>query len=202
MSTQPRSSLLQHRILLLAGPINAETSSYIVTGLLLLNADNHRTPIDLYVNSIGGGVADAMAIVDAIHAVRSPVHTTCIGQAVSTAAWVLMAGAKGHRAATPNALIMIRDLPFRGQDSSGDTEIYAYQAMRDRVNTYLAEWIGQPIDTLPSDRFLTAAEAKAHGIVDQVIEPFAKRRKPCGPSRSACHGVTKAVDVPTRSIPN
>src|ERR1017187_5682699 len=91
------AALLQNRIVLLSEPVTAETASRLMAELLLLDAADHSSRIDLYINSPGGTVSDGLAIIDAMRCVQAPVSTVCIGQAASMAAWILAAGARGAR---------------------------------------------------------------------------------------------------------
>lgn len=174
------SALLSHRILFLSEPITAEVANRLIAELLLLDADNHEAQIDLYINSPGGNVLDGLAIIDTMQCIQAPVSTICVGQAASMAAWILAAGTKGRRFATPNAEVMIHQVAaaFAGQTS--DIRIYTQRMVRlqERLVQMLAEWTGQPIERIQKDMehefFMTAEEAKAYGIVDAILEPFAK----------------------------
>ncbi|MFA4029506.1 MAG: hypothetical protein GDYSWBUE_000533 [Candidatus Fervidibacterota bacterium] len=174
------SALLSHRILFLSEPITAEVANRLIAELLLLDADNHEAQIDLYINSPGGSVLDGLAIIDTMQCIQAPVSTICVGQAASMAAWILAAGTKGRRFATPNAEVMIHQVAaaFAGQTS--DIRIYTQRMVRlqERLVQMLAEWTGQPIERIQKDMehefFMTAEEAKAYGIVDAILEPFAK----------------------------
>jgi ATP-dependent Clp protease protease subunit len=181
MDTQ---DLLRHRILFLSEPITAEVANRLIAQLLLLSADNQEAQIDLYINSPGGSVLDGLAIIDTMQCIPTPVSTICVGQAASMAAWILAAGTKGLRFATPNAEIMIHQVvaAFAGQTT--DIRIYTQRMMRlqERLVHMLAQWTGQPVERIQKDMehefFMTAEEAKEYGLVDAILEPFAKSQPP------------------------
>lgn len=170
--------LLSHRILFLGEPITSEVVNRITADLLLLDADNHESRIDLYINCPGGSVLDGLAIIDTIQCIRAPVSTICVGQAASMAAWILAAGKKGERYATPNAEIMIHQVAaaFAGQTS--DIRLYTQRMLRlqDRLVQMLAKWTGQPARRIAKDMerefFMSAEEAVNYGIVDAILEPY------------------------------
>ncbi|MCS7066589.1 MAG: ATP-dependent Clp protease proteolytic subunit [Fimbriimonadales bacterium] len=173
-------ALLRHRILFLSEPITAEVANRLIAQLLLLDADDHNAPVDLYINSPGGSVLDGLAVIDAMQCIQAPVSTICMGQAASMAAWILAAGAKGRRFATPNAEVMLHQVAagFAGQTS--DIRIYTERVLRiqQRLVEMLAQWTGQSPERITKDMehefFMTAEEARAYGIVDAILEPYAK----------------------------
>lgn len=177
MDTQ---ELLRHRILFLSEPITAEVANRLIAQMLLLDADNYEAQIDLYINSPGGSVLDGLAIIDTMQCIRAPVSTVCVGQATSMAAWILAAGAKGLRFATPNAEIMIHQLATAFAGQTTDIRIYTRRMMRlqDQLVRMLAQWTKQSVERIQKDMehefFMTAEEAKAYGLVDAILEPFAK----------------------------
>ena len=124
------SALLRDRILLLSEPITAETANRLVAMLLLLDADSHSEQIDLYINSPGGSVTDGLAIIDAMRCIQASVSTTCIGQAASMAAWILAAGAKGQRFASPNAEIMIHQVFSGFAGNTSDIQVLSRRMLR------------------------------------------------------------------------
>jgi len=158
-------SLLNHRILFLSEPISPEIANDIITKLLLLDADDHHSQIDLYINSPGGSVLDALAIIDTMHCIQAPVSTICIGKASSMAAWILAAGDKGKRLAAPN-----------GQTS--DIQIYTKRLiqLQERLIDMLSKWTGQNKAKIKKDMehefFMDAYQAKEYGIIDNVLEIF------------------------------
>lgn len=172
------SSLLKRRIVFLSEEVTQETAIRIIPELLLLDADNHELPIDLYINSPGGSITAGLAIIDTMQCVQAPVSTICIGMAASMAALVLAAGAKGKRFASPNAEIMIHQSSggFKGQTSA--IRVYAGRMQRQdrQLVDLLAKWIGQPTRRITKDiqhdYFMSAVEARDYGIVDALLEPF------------------------------
>jgi len=177
METQ---TLLSHRILFLSEPITSEVANRLVSNLLLLDAVDNKAEIDLYINSPGGNLVDGFAILDTIQCIQAPVSTICVGQAASMAAWILAAGVKGRRFATPNAEIMIHQIAggFSGQTT--DFKIYSDRIVRlqRRLVEMLSGWTGRPKSQIKKDMehefFMTAEEAKAYGIIDAILEPFSK----------------------------
>jgi ATP-dependent Clp protease protease subunit len=172
------ATLRGYRILFLSEAITAEVANRLIAELLLLDADNHQAQIDLYINCPGGSVLDGLAIVDAMQCIQAPVSTICIGQAASMAAWVLAAGAKGRRFATPNAEIMIHQVAASFAGQTADIRIYAQRMLRlqARLVEMLAQWTGQPPAQIEKDMehefFMTAEEARAYGLVDAILEPY------------------------------
>lgn len=170
-------SLLQHRILFLGGEVTNDAANRIIAQLLLLDADDPERAIDLYINSPGGSVVDGVAIIDAMRCIRAPVGTTCIGQAASMGAWILAAGAPGRRCATPNAEVMIHQVSTGFGGKASDIEVYAEHTLglQRRLVDMLAAWTGQPPERIRADMardcFMTAEEARAYGLVDQVLVP-------------------------------
>ena len=172
------SPLLQHRILFLSEEISRETACRIIPELLLLDADNHELPIDLYINSGGGSITAGLAIIDTMQCIQAPVSTICIGMAASMAAMILAAGTPGQRHASPNAEVMIHQSSggFQGQTST--IRIYAQRMQRqeEQLVDLLARWTGQKkariTADIQNDYFMTAIEAREYGIVDTILEPF------------------------------
>lgn len=175
--------LLQHRILFLAEEVTAEVANRLVAELLLLDADDHDAPIDLYINSPGGSVVDGIAIIDAMQCVQAPVGTICVGQAVSIAAWVLAAGTRGRRAATPHAEIMLHQASagFKGQAADVRRRAERIQRSQDSLVHLLAGWTGQDAERvrqdMDRDSFMSAEAARAYGLIDEVLEPYSRPAK-------------------------
>ncbi len=169
------SRLLRDRIIFLGTEINDDIANLVVAQLLFLEADDPEKDIHLYVNSPGGSVTAGLAIYDTMQFVRPDVSTTCIGQAASMGAWLLAAGAKGKRTALSNARVMIHQ-PMggaRGQASDIDIQATEIRKLRARMNEILAEHTSKPVDSIAKDTerdyYLSAAEAQAYGIVDNVV---------------------------------
>ena len=169
--------LLRDRIIFLGTPIDDMVANIITAQLLYLQMSDPKKDIDLYINCPGGSVTSGLAIYDTIQFLSCDVKTFCIGQAASMAAVLLAAGSQGKRFALPNARIMIHQ-PWGGvQGQATDISIQAKEILRikDRLNEILARHCGQAIESIARDtdrdRFMTADEAVAYGIVDQVVPP-------------------------------
>ena len=166
------SRLLMDRIVFLGAPINDDVANIIIAQLLFLEAD-----IYLYINSPGGVVSSGMAIYDTMQHLRAPVNTICMGMAASMGSFLLAAGSKGKRAALPHARIMIHQPSGGAQGTAADIEIQAREILylRSKLNRLYAHHTGQPIETIERDmdrdRFMSADEAKAYGLIDQVFSP-------------------------------
>ncbi len=169
------SRLLKERIIFLTGPIDDTVASLITAQLLFLEAENPTKDISFYINSPGGLVTSGLAVYDTMQYVRPNVQTLCIGQAASMGSLLLAAGAKGHRFALPNARVMIHQPSGGAQGQATDIEIHAREilAMRARLNDIYVRHTGQPLDvvekSMERDKFMTAEEACAFGIIDEVI---------------------------------
>jgi ATP-dependent Clp protease, protease subunit len=169
------SRLLQDRVVFLGTEIDDDVANLITAQMLHLAAEDPEKDIHLYINSPGGSATALFAIYDTMRYVRPDVATTCIGQAASAAAVILAAGASGKRFALPNARVIIHQPRGGAQGQSVDIEIQAKEILylRRRMEEVLAEHTGQPIERITKDTdrdfILRAEEAKAYGIVDQVI---------------------------------
>jgi ATP-dependent Clp protease protease subunit len=169
------SRLLRERVVFLVGPVNDQTANLVVAQLLFLESENPDKDISLYINSPGGSVSAGLAIYDTMNFIKPAVSTLCTGMAASMGAFLLSAGEKGKRFALPNSKIMIHQ-PLGGmQGQATDIEIHAKDILKTRatLNKILAERTGQPLDKIERDTerdyFLEAEEARAYGLVDQVI---------------------------------
>ncbi|MCA9581426.1 MAG: ATP-dependent Clp endopeptidase proteolytic subunit ClpP [Myxococcales bacterium] len=171
------SRLLKDRIVFLGTPIDDDVANIIIAQLLFLESDDPDKGITLYINSPGGSVTAGLGIYDTMRYVRCPVATVCLGQAASMGAVLLAAGSKGMRRALPHSRVMIHQPlgGFRGQAS--DIEIHAKEVLylRSRLNEILGEHCGRTAEQVHNDtdrdRFMSAAEAKEYGLVDEVISP-------------------------------
>lgn len=168
------SRLLKERIIFLGGGIDGHTADLVVAQLLFLEAEDPKKDIQIYINSPGGSVSAALAMLDTMNHIKPDVSTVCVGLAASAGAVLLAAGAKGKRFVLPNAEVMIHQ-PWGGiEGQASDIEITAKHilATRDRLNKILAEATGQPLEKIANDVdrdfFMTADEAKKYGIVDKV----------------------------------
>lgn len=169
------SRLLKERIVFLSSDVNDVSASLVTAQLLFLESEDPDKDIYLYLNSPGGSVTAGMAIYDTIQYIRPPVSTLCIGQAASMGAILLAAGAPGKRYALPHARIMIHQPMGGAQGQASDIAIMAKEILRirDELNQVLAKHTGQSLEVIERetdrDRFMTGEEAKAFGIIDQVI---------------------------------
>ncbi|NLY42511.1 MAG: ATP-dependent Clp endopeptidase proteolytic subunit ClpP [Clostridiaceae bacterium] len=170
------SRLLKERIIFLGEEITDTTASLVVAQLLFLEAEDPDKDISLYINSPGGSVSAGLAIYDTMQYIKPDVSTICIGMAASMGAFLLAAGAKGKRFALPNSEVMIHQPLGGARGQATDIKIHADWIIRikNRLNRILSERTGQPLEIIERDTdrdfFMTAEEAKAYGIVDQVIE--------------------------------
>ena len=177
------SRLLKDRIIFLGGPIDDAVANTVVAQLLFLESEDPDKDIHLYINSPGGVVTAGLAIYDTMQYIKPDVSTICIGQAASMGALLLTAGAKGKRYALPNARIMIHQPLGGAQGQSTDIQIQAreIQRIREAINDILVESTGKDRETVVQDtgrdNFMTAEEAKAYGLVDEVITRPVKKGK-------------------------
>ena len=169
------SRLLNDRIILLSEGVNDVTASLVVAQMLYLEGQDPDKDIQFYINSPGGSVTAGMAIYDTMQYVKCDVSTICIGMAASMGAFLLSAGAKGKRMALPNAEIMIHQ-PLGGtQGQTTDMKIHVERMLKikDRLNHILSQNTGKPLDVIERDterdNFMSAEEACAYGLIDQVI---------------------------------
>ena len=178
------SRLLKDRIILLGTEIHDELANVIVAQMLFLESEDPDKDINLYINSPGGSVTAGMAIYDTMQYVRPADSTICVGQAASMGAVLLLAGAKGKRQALPNARIMIHQPMGGAQGQATDIEIQAKEILRmkGRLNEIIARHTGQPLERVEKDSdrdyFMGAQEARAYGIVDEVVSVNRKSLKP------------------------
>lgn len=169
------SRLLKERVIFLSGEVEDRMANLIVAQLLFLESEDPKKDINIYINSPGGSVTAGMAIYDTMQFIKPDVRTLCIGQACSMGAFLLAGGAAGKRAALPNARMMIHQPlgGFRGQAS--DIQIHAQEILKIKqtLNERLAFHTGQSIERIEKDtdrdNFMSAEEAKAYGLVDDVL---------------------------------
>jgi len=169
------SRLLQDRIIFIGSGINDDVSNLIIAQLLFLQSQDATKEISIYINSPGGSVTAGLAIYDTIQYLTCDVATYCVGQAASMGAVLLAAGRKGKRFALPNARIMIHQ-PWGGAEGkASDISIAAKEILRlkDRLNEILAHHTGKAVEALANDTerdyFMSAAEAKVYGLIDEVL---------------------------------
>ena len=169
------SRLLKDRIIFLGDEVNDVTSSLVIAQLLFLEADDPDKDISFYINSPGGSITAGLAIFDTMQYIKPDVSTICVGMAASMGAFLLAAGAKGKRFCLPNSEIMIHQPSGGAQGKASDVSIYAERLIRNRkrLNEILSEKTGQPIDKVERDverdYFMSAEEAKAYGLVDEIL---------------------------------
>jgi len=169
------SRLLKERIVFLTGGVNDAVSSLICAQLLFLEAENPEKDISFYINSPGGVVTSGLAIYDTMQYIRPNVSTVCIGQAASMGSLLLAAGAAGKRFILPNARVMVHQPSGGAQGQATDIEIQAKEilSLRARLNEIYVKHTGQKLskieDALERDRFMSAEDALAFGIVDEVV---------------------------------
>ncbi len=175
------SRLLRDNIIFIGSPIDDQIANLITAQMLFLDAEDPEKVIALYINSPGGSITAGMAVYDTIQFVRPQVATYCIGQAASMGALLLAAGAPGKRYALPNSRILLHEPSISGLSGQAtDIDIHAREILRLRaaINKLLAKHSGQPMERISKDVnrdfIMDAEEAKAYGIVDEIIHE--KRR--------------------------
>lgn len=171
------SRLLKDRIIFIGGPIYEASANLVIAQLLFCELENRDSDVHVYVNSPGGSVTAGLAIYDTIQHLQPPVATYCIGQASSMAAVLVASGRKGKRYSLPNSRIMIHQ-PWGGAEGTAtDITIHAKEInrLKKRINEILAYHTGQDIATIERDTdrdfFMSAEEAKAYGLIDEVLRP-------------------------------
>jgi ATP-dependent Clp protease protease subunit len=169
------SRLLMDRIIFLGTPINDDVANVVIAQLLFLEADNPERDIHIYINSPGGSVSAGMAIYDTMQFLKSPVNTNCMGLAASMGSFLLAAGRPGKRSALPHSRSMIHQPSGGTQGTAADIEIQAREILylRGKMNELMSKHTGRPVEQIERDmdrdRFMSAEEAKAYGIIDNVI---------------------------------
>lgn len=176
------SRLLKDRIIFIGTPIDDVVSNLIIAQLLFLQMEDATKEIEMYINTPGGSVTAGLAIYDTMQFVKPAVNTYCVGQASSMGALLLTAGAKGKRYALPHSRIMIHQ-PWGGAEgAAADIKIQAEEILRLRgkIEELLAKHTGQTLDKIKHDTdrdyFMSAAEARQYGLVDEVIENIEKKK--------------------------
>ncbi|HIA21511.1 MAG TPA: ATP-dependent Clp protease proteolytic subunit [Alphaproteobacteria bacterium] len=169
------SRLLKERIVFLTGPVDDHVASIITAQFLFLEAENPTKDISFYINSPGGVISSGLAVYDTIQYISPRVSTLCIGQAASMGSLLLAAGAEGKRYSVPNARIMIHQPSGGFSGQATDVEIHAKEilALRSRLNDIYVLHTKQSLskieDAMDRDKFLSPEEAKAFGLVDEVV---------------------------------
>jgi len=178
------SRLLKERIIFLVGPVNDNLASLVCAQLLFLESENPDKDIAIYVNSPGGQVHSGLAMYDTMQYVRPQISTVCIGMAASMGSLMLAAGAKGKRFALPNSNIMVHQPTGGFQGQASDIEIHAREVLktRARLNEIYARHTGQDLKTIEEamdrDRFMDAEQARAFGLIDEVVAKRPARETP------------------------
>ncbi len=172
------SRLLKERIIFLVGPVTDHTANLVVAQLLFLESENPDKDIYFYINSPGGSVSAGMSVFDTMNFIKPDVSTLCLGQAASMGAFLLSAGTPGKRFALPNSRVMIHQPLISGGlgGQASDIEIHARELLKlkDKLNRLLAKHTDQPLEKVERDtdrdNYMSAEEAQAYGLIDQVIE--------------------------------
>ena len=170
------SRLLKERIVFLVGPVNDNLSTLVTAQLLYLESENPKKEISFYINSPGGLVTSGLGIYDTMQYIKPPVSTLCIGQASSMGSFLLASGEKGKRFSLPNSRIMVHQPSAGFQGQATDIEIHAREilALKDRLNKIYSKHTKKSESeikkALERDNFMTPTEAKAFGLIDQVVE--------------------------------
>ena len=170
------SRLLKDRIIFIGDEITDATASVVVAQLLFLESEDPDKDIHIYINSPGGSVTAGMAIYDTMKYIKPDVSTICVGMAASMGAFLLSAGTKGKRYALPNAEIMIHQPLGGAKGQASDVKIHAEFLLktRDKLNKILSENTGKPLDVIERDtdrdNFMIAEEAKAYGLIDEIMD--------------------------------
>lgn len=177
------SRLLKDRIVFVGAPVDDQMANLVVAQLLFLQAEDPDKEVSVYINSPGGSVTAGLAIYDTMQHIKPPVSTICVGLAASIAAVILAGGTKGRRFCLPNAKTLIHQ-PLGGvQGQATEVQIAAKEIIRTKelINRILAKHTGQPLEKIERDTerdyWMTAEEAKAYGLVDDVLLPGPKAIK-------------------------
>jgi ATP-dependent Clp protease protease subunit len=170
------SRLLKERIVFLVGPVDDNLSTLVTAQLLYLESENPKKEISFYINSPGGLVTSGLGIYDTMQYIKPPVSTLCIGQASSMGSFLLASGEKGKRFSLPNSRIMVHQPSAGFQGQATDIEIHAKEilALKDRLNKIYSKHTKKSESeikkALERDNFMTPTEAKAFGLIDEVVE--------------------------------
>ncbi|MBR1707519.1 MAG: ATP-dependent Clp protease proteolytic subunit [Clostridia bacterium] len=173
------SRLLKDRVIFLRGEVNEPLANSIVAQLLFLEMEDADAEISMYINSPGGSVTDGMAIFDTMRYIKPKIRTVCLGMAASMGAFLLMAGEPGMRMALPNSEVMIHQPSGGASGQATDVQLHAEWLLRTKkkMNKLMSEMTGQPLEKIERDverdYFMTAEEAKAYGIIDEIFVPRA-----------------------------
>ena len=170
------SLLLKERIIFLGTPINDQVANLLVAQLLYLDREDPERDISIYINSPGGVISSGLAILDTMNLIRPDVSTICVGLTASMATVLLCAGTKGKRYALPNSTVHMHQPIGGAQGQASDVEIAAKEMLRlqDKIRQMISESTGQPYERIAKDTdrdyYLTSAQAKDYGLIDEVLE--------------------------------
>ena len=172
------SRLLKDRVIFIGSAIDDDVANSVIAQLLFLQMADPKKDIHVYINSPGGSVTAGMAIYDTMQYIKCDVSTICMGMAASMGAFLLASGTKGKRFALPNSEILIHQPLIGGQGISGQTtdiQIHANHMVhiRNKMNTLLSQYTGQPLETIKKDterdNYMTPEQAKAYGLIDEIL---------------------------------
>jgi ATP-dependent Clp protease protease subunit len=178
------SRLLKDRIVFLSGEIDDDVANVVIAQLLFLDSEEPEKDVMIYINSPGGSVTAGLAIYDTMQYLHCDVATVCMGQAGSMASFLLCAGTKGKRYALPRSRVIIHQVLAGFQGQATDIEIHAREILklRDQLNELYAKHTGQPVERIKQDtdrdNFMTAAQAKEYGLIDEVLVTAKKQPQP------------------------
>ena len=170
------SRLLKERIIFLGGPINDGVANTVIAQLLFLEHEDPKKDVKLYINSPGGSVTAGMAVYDTMQYIKPDVSTICVGIAASMGAFLLASGKKGKRFALPNSEILLHQVMGGAEGQAVEIEIAAKQIIKtkEKINLLLAKNTGKPLSQIERDTdrdfWLSAAEAKEYGLIDEIIK--------------------------------
>jgi ATP-dependent Clp protease protease subunit len=170
------SRLLKERIIFIGGPINDAVANSVIAQMLLLEHEDPKKDIKLYLNTPGGVVSAGLAIYDTMQYIKPDVSTICVGIAASMGAVLLAAGEKSKRFILPNSEVMLHQVMGEAGGQAVEIEITARQILKikDKINQILAKHTGQPLNRIEKDTdrdfYLSAQEAKEYGVVDEIIK--------------------------------
>jgi len=170
------SLLLKERIIFLGTPINDQVANLLVAQLLYLDREDPERDISIYINSPGGVISSGLAILDTMNLIRPDVSTICVGLTASMATVLLCAGTKGKRYALPNSTVHMHQPIGGAQGQASDVEIAAKEMLRlqDKIRQMISKSSGQPYERIAKDTdrdyYLTSAQAKDYGLIDEVLD--------------------------------
>lgn len=177
------SRLLKERIIFIGGPINDAVANSVIAQMLLLEHEDPKKDITLYLNTPGGAVSSGLAIYDTMQYIKPDVSTICVGIAASMGAVLLAAGKKGKRFILPNSEVMLHQVMGEAGGQAVEIEITARQILKikDKLNQILAKHTNQPLSKIEKDTdrdfYLSSQEAKEYGLIDEIIKAKSKNNR-------------------------